>query len=202
MFVSRGIDIPPKEIEKWRHELVSFRNTYVDYLNKTLGDAQAPQRHLQLRSEVIRQATPAQHILNRLGAQLSWLPPPAVGGPVLSGLINTAFIHEGPYGYAGSGLFGSGGQSYQAVIDLLDASIASLDRIEVEIRKSRRNPFYWGDRVLRALLGIPAYLISLVFQVPLSRIEDSVWGTALRIVTLFVEVGLLLLGLHEWFGWF
>jgi len=74
---------------------------------------------------------------------------------VLSGLINTAFIHEGPHGYAGSGLFGSGGQSYQAVIDLLDASIASLDRIEVEIRKSRRNPLYWGDRVLRALLGIP-----------------------------------------------
>jgi len=41
-----------------------------------------------------------------------------------------------------------------------------------------------------------------VFQVPFSRIEDSLWGTALRLVTLFVEVGLLLLGLHEWFGWF
>lgn len=195
----RGIDVAPSQIEEWRHDLVSFRNVYVEYLNKTLGDREAPQKNLALRSQVMRAATPAQTAMNAIGAGVSWLPPPAAGGPVLSGLVNMVFIHESVHGYAG-GMFGTGGQPYQAIIDVVDSALASLDRLERAIRRKRKNPLYWVDRGLRLVLGIPAYLVSLIFGVPVERIEASPLDVPLRLLGLVVEGLVVYFGGHE-AGW-
>jgi len=115
------------------------------------------------------------------------------GRPTIHGLVNVAFADESAFLPV---------PAAQSTLDTLAAGVGALEeRRKREVRR-RRNPLYWLDRLLRALLGIPAYLISLIFRVPPERIEDSLWGTALRAFSFVVEVALLVLGLHEWFGWF
>jgi hypothetical protein len=92
--------------------------------------------------------------------------------------------------------------SYQGIIDIVDTCLSRLDQLEVEIHRTRRNPLYWGDRILTALLGFPAYVLGKIFGVPASHINDSPWGTALRVAAFIVETGVLVLGLNELFHWF
>jgi hypothetical protein len=49
------------------------------------------------------------------------------------------------------------------VIDLVDTAVANLEMRRSEVEARRRRPTFWADRILRAVLGFPAYLISLVF---------------------------------------
>jgi hypothetical protein len=196
--MARRIDIPPRQVREWRHDLVAFRDTYVDYLNKTVSGPALP----DLRAEVLRRAQPAQVALTRLRADFVWIGPPVAGSPVMRGLFNTTFIHETPYGGLTNGMFGNWPTPYQGVIDIVDASLSKLEQMDVEIHGRRRNPLYWGDRILRALLGFSAYLLGLIFGVPASRIEESAWGTALRVMAFVVEVGVLVVGLNELFHWF
>jgi hypothetical protein len=196
--MARRIDIPPRQVREWRHDLVAFRDTYVDYLNKTVGGPALP----ALRAEVLRRAQPAQNVLARLGADFVWIGPPVAGSPVMRGLFNTMFIHETPYGGLTSGMFGNWPTPYQGVIDIVDASLSKLEQMDFEVHRRRRNPLYWSDRILTALLGFPAYLLSKVIGVPASRIEESPLGVALRVAAFIVEAGVLVLGLNELFHWF
>src|SRR5207237_8843704 len=95
---------------------------------------------------------------------------------VMHGLVNTIFVHETPFGGIG-GILGNWPKSYEGILHMVDSSLAALEKMDEEARRRRRNPFYWGDRVLAALLGFPAYLLGLIFGVSPSKIEDSVWGT-------------------------
>ena len=167
------------------------------YLNETLksGKPGSPAR----RSDLVRLGQRAQTVLNQLGAAFVWQSSPATGGEVFHGLANTMFVHETPFGGA-SGLF-NWPSSYQGIIDVVDLSLSRLEELDAEIRSRRRNPLYWGDRILRALLGFPAYLLGLIFGVPASRIEESPYGTALRVAAFIVELGVLLLGLNEIVHW-
>jgi hypothetical protein len=138
--------------------------------------------------------------MDRLGASFSWESAPVTGGAVMHGLVNTVFVHETPFGGV-SGMF-NWPTSYQGIIDIVDTCLSRLDELDIEIRRRRRNPLYWGDRTLRALLGFPAYLLSLIFGVPASQIEESAFGVALRVAAFVVESAVLVLGLNELFHWF
>jgi hypothetical protein len=109
--------------------------------------------------------------MDRLGAYFEWESAPVTRGTVMYGLVNTIFIHETPFGGV-SGMF-NWPTSYQGIIDLVDTCLSRLDELDVEIHRRRRHPLYWGDRILRALLEFPAYLLGLIFGVPASRIEES-----------------------------
>ena len=138
--------------------------------------------------------------MNRLGAEFVWESAPVTGGTVFRGLLNTIFVHETPFG--GVSTMFEWPTSHQGIIDLVDTCLSRLDELDTEVHRRRRNPLYWGDRILRALLGFPAYLLGLIFGVPVSRIEESVFGAALRVTTFVVDVGLLVIGLNEFFHWF
>jgi hypothetical protein len=97
--MARGIDTPPRQIGDWNHDLT-------------------------LRSEVVRRATSAQMVLTALHADVRWIPPPVVGGPVMTGLLNTIFIHETIHGGVGYGP-----QSWRMVLDIVDASLESLQKM-------------------------------------------------------------------------
>jgi hypothetical protein len=59
-----------------------------------------------------------------------------------------------------------------------------LERRERDIAHRRRNPLYWGDRLLSLLLGFPSYLVGKIIGVPASRIDATPWGTILRVAEL------------------
>ena len=46
---------------------------------------------------------------------------------------------------------------------MMVAPSSSIEKRLHELQLRRRQPTYWIDRVLRAVLGFPAYLISLLF---------------------------------------
>ena len=186
----RGIDTSPKEVHEWQQALHAFEDAYVAYLNATLDGSADAATALQLRHAVLRAIPAASDVLGKLRADLAWFPPPAAGGPVMRGLENMVFLHEMPWG-------GIGAPPYQLVLDAVVDGDAALELIDGKVRRKRKNPLYWADRGLRALLGLPAYVVSLVFGVPLSRIEESAWGTALRVASFAVEVCVLVLGVHE-----
>ena len=99
--------------------------------------------------------------------------------PIRSGLRNLAFEHESGFGQPSTPKF---------VIDCVLQGKGKLEHlIEIERRKMR-NPLYWIDRSLRALLGIPAYLISLIVGVPRYRLERGPWGPLLRVVAVAADV--------------
>jgi len=193
-------DPSPRTIRQWNHDLVAFRDAYVTYLNDTLGKNGTPALQAR-RSEVVRLAQPAQVAMDELGASFVWLPPPITQSGPMSGLLNTVFVHETPFGDGAGALF-NWPKSYEGIINLVDSCRAQLATMDREVRRRRRSPLYWGDRVLRALLGFPAYLLGLIFGVPASRIDDSVWGTSLRVAAFVVETALLVIGLNELFNWF
>lgn len=197
--MARRFDPSPRRISEWRHDLVVFRDTYVTYLNDTLGkETVIPQSR---RSEVVRRAQAAQMVFDKIGATFTWEPPPVTHTGLMHGLVNTVFVHETPFGGV-EGMFGNWLRSYEGILHTVDSSLAALEKMDEEARRRRRNPFYWGDRALTALLGFPAYLLGLIFGVPRSKIEDSVWGTALRIVALVIDSALVVLGLNAKFNWF
>jgi hypothetical protein len=59
---------------------------------------------------------------------------------------------------------------------------AELGQQEQELAGKRRNPLYWGDRIVSAVLRFPAYLVAKIVGVPTDRIDKSVWGTILRLI--------------------
>jgi hypothetical protein len=107
-------------------------------------------------------------------------PPLATGGPILRGLSNIAFAHELP-GYGLTPVRSN-------VLYMARLAHATLNEQLAERRRQRRTPFYWIDRSLRALLGIPAYILSLFLRMPAGRIDRSPFGPALRALAAASEV--------------
>jgi hypothetical protein len=92
--------------------------------------------------------------------------------------------------------------SYEGIINIVDTCLARLDELDQESHRIRRNPLYWGDRILTALLGFPAYLLGKLLGVPASRINESPFGVALRVSAFVVESAGLVLALNTHFKWF
>jgi hypothetical protein len=87
------------------------------------------------------------------------------------------------------------------LVDAVQVAASQLAGRERHLRRQRRNPLYWGDRFLRAVLGFLAYLLSLIFRVPFSQVEESAWGTLLRFVALVSEVLAVYFGGHAAKWW-
>ncbi len=175
------------------HDLVAFRDVYVTYLNETLGsEAPVPQSK---RSEVARRAQSAQVALDRLGHPFVWLPPPITQTGPMHGLLNTIFVHETPFGGFSSGMFGEWPKSYEGILTVVDAALADVERLYREAKHKRRSPIYWADKIITVMLGFPAYLLGKIFRVPFGRIDESPFGTALRIATFLIECTVVVLAI-------
>lgn len=186
----------PAEIHRLRDRLREFHNLYVRYLDLTLSSQpQITSEARQLRMDLTQRIAEAQEALHLAGVDLTRLPPPAFGGPILRGLPNLLFIHE----QDPPSLFGR--QPFcQNVIEALQVADGYLGQREREEAERRRNPVYWLDRTVTGFLGIPAYVTSRIIGVPVWRIEDSPVGFALRVVGLAVDGLVVYFGGHG-FGW-
>ena len=163
--VNRFGDRSPQEYENLRKDVAAFGAAYVAYLDDTLEVILqgATPTYDARRREVQRLAERADRAAVVAGVSLSW------GRPVdpqrrLVGIGQVALAHEDPerrndgYGVGPLGL-----SSYDYVIDALGRADGRLALAADEGRRDRRRLFYWPDRFLRAILGFPAYLLSLVF---------------------------------------
>jgi hypothetical protein len=150
-------DRSPAEIDQLRRDIAAFRNPYVGYVNDTLEMGSLPPYDVR-RKDLERLAVRADLAVSASGLTVVLEAPPRYPRPSLLGVANIAFAHEdeawqSPYG---------GKPSYVFVVEMLDQADAYLEVQKEEIVRRRRSPFYWGDRFLRAVLGFPAYLISLI----------------------------------------
>jgi hypothetical protein len=162
--------VSPGELRRHRYNVVAFHNAHGEYIKA------GPEGKPQVRARVVELLPAAQIGLDRAGIQPTLYPPPAMGGPIKHGLANIAFAHETyPFGAE---------DSIRMVSDSLQLAASRLEQRAVEEEHRRRNPLYWIDRGLRALLGIPAYIISLLFpSYSFREIDSSVFGAPLRLLS-------------------
>jgi len=157
-------------LSRHRESVIEFHNAYAAYLEA------GPSGDAELRGRVIALAPRAQAAMRAAGIEPVLYPPPAVGGPVQRGLASIMFQHER--------LGGLGGHEIpHNVLDWCRLADAQLEHRQTMLRQQRANPLYWVDRLLRALLGIPAYLLSLILPASYARIDRSVFGPALRLIS-------------------
>ncbi len=187
-----------RRVRHSREELAEFRNAYTEYLNATVIAGKHPTSEPALRREAARTIAGAARAMSLAGTDVGWDLRHS-GGPLITGLGSVAFLHETPHGYSES-IFTPGLPPYRAVLDIVEQTLDYLEHSEREVRRRRKNPLYWIDRMLRALLGIPAYLLGLVLGTPAHEIEKSPFGTPLRVLGLVLEVlGLAIAGRQV--GW-
>jgi hypothetical protein len=181
-----------RELREHKNAVSSFQTAYAAYLDATRSNTPpSAEEQSRLRAEAVRLMPAAHAALTFAG--ISPVMYPLSGGSPVSGLTMLAFAHEDP-------MFALTPTLPQQVVDALDAGASQLEMKERHLRRERRNPLYWGDRILGAVLGFPAYLLSLIFRVPPSKIEESVWGTLLRFVTFVSGVLSIYFGGHA-AGW-
>jgi hypothetical protein len=175
--------LTPRRLYEHREAVVAFHNAYVAYLEASVpgGPEVSADEAYRRRGDVTELIPAAQAALTIAGIDMTVYPPPAFGGPVLNGLANVAFAHEAPGFRRGEPAIP------QQVMDVSRLAAAELESRAKALRRRRKNPLYWGDRILRAVLGFPAYLLSLILGVPVARIEDSPFGTLLRIFGLALQ---------------
>ena len=167
---------------------MAFYNVYASYIDATLGPGDTPaEERFRLRNEVIARMTLAQRGLNAIGVGVAFQPPPMFAGriPVMDGLPNTAFLHEQP-GWRLEPMAGVK-PTYVQVLEMLRLATSTLEA-EIEEAKAERQIRSSGSTEgLRAVLGFPAYLLSLVFRTPIARFEEGVFGTALRVLAIAIN---------------
>jgi len=71
--------------------------------------------------------------------------------------------------------------------------------LDLELQR-RRRPAYWVDRSLRAVLGFPAYLISLVFGFDRRELAPG-RARALWAFSVAIEAVAAIVALASAFGW-
>lgn len=194
-------DIPPKRLRKHHQTIIAFHNAYDSYLEAEFGsDNASNEEKYRLRAEVIAKMPAAQRALNVAGVGVAFNPPPAFVGriPVMAGLANTAFLHEEP-GWRLEPMAGIK-PTYMVVLENLRLAAHTLEDEIEEAKHRRRNPFYWMNRGLRAVFGFPAYLVSLLFPFSREEIDDSWFGTLLKLVPLGALLATLYFGGAEQ-GW-
>ena len=160
-----GAPPSPKTVARWRVDLARFRVAYVQYVDRTLpilvnGGAVVYDGQ---RQDLVRLAALADRAATRAGVTPFMLPPPAFGGVVTRGLSSVAFAHEDPRNRPPDIPFGSRPKtSPELTMEALDMAEGNLALMEAEARKRYRSPVFWADRVLRMVLGFPAYLLSVI----------------------------------------
>jgi hypothetical protein len=136
----------------------------------------------------------AQTALERAGIQPTMYPPPGRGGPVRQGLANIAFAHEAAFPLAVEETIGM-------VRDARQLAAAQFEEWVKEEERRRHNPLYWIDRGLRALFGLPAYIISLLVpSLSFANIDSSAFGAPLRVLSVASE-GLGIYWIGRSAGW-
>ena len=167
--------LSPHRLKEHQRSLEAFRDAYEPYVAAYLRGAPG----VEQRRNQVTALIPAAHWAVRAAGMEVWIrPPPLLGGPPKQGLSNSAFAHEVlpelPRPTGGIP------ESCRTVLDVVDQSIGFLKELEKHAERERRRPTYWGDRILRAVLGFPAYLIGLVSGKPRAEVEGSRAGGWLR----------------------
>jgi hypothetical protein len=176
-------DDSPRTLRGYVVALATFLTAYTAYL-KT-GDAAE-------RARVVEAIPAASIALGELGFDLVMMPPLAFRGyPPVRGLYNVAFLHEHS---------SWGEDAMSMVVDMVTAAQVQAKLRIQEAERRRRNPLYWGDRFLRAILGFPVYLVGLILRIPPERLDASAWGIVLRVLGLVAEIALVVIGGRQ-VGW-
>jgi hypothetical protein len=181
--MSRVRDVPPKRLREHCDAIVAFHNVYHEYIVSEFGNGDASaEEKIRLRGDVLAKMPAAQRALNVAGVGVAFNPPAAFAGliPIMEGLPNTAFLHEEP-GWRLEPMAGVK-PTYVVLLETLRLAAHTLEDEIVEARRRRRSPVYWIDRGLRAVLGFPAYLLSLLIPVSREEIDQSWFGTILKLV--------------------
>jgi hypothetical protein len=137
-----------------------------DAARRRLGDDQA----------VLALAAPAEFAMKAVGVVPITGPPPMTGGRAVPGLVNAL---AGSIHYR---------QSWSDMKGFVFVALSALKEAERQSARRRRNPIWWADRVLKAVLGIPAYLIGLIIGKSTATVNDSSWGVLLRVVSLVASL--------------
>lgn len=183
-------DESPRELRRKIASLRAFQEAYEAYLHATSRDGSdvSPEEERELRRNVSSRAPAAEEAMTlRPFIKV----PPMAGGYTMHGLANVVFAHETTPFLT---------PPYEQVLDAVDGSIAAQEERLRKARQRRRTPLYWLDRLLRAVLGFPAYLLGIILRMPSGRIEESPWGAPLRVAALATEVALIIIGGRE-VGW-
>jgi hypothetical protein len=181
--------VSPRDLREHRFALKTFDETYAAYLVAS-QNGETDQRW-RLREEVDHLLPAAQTSLNASRVNVVITPPSHIGGIVHQGLPNTVFLHEQDGVY---------GDVPRLIFDTVRVADGYLAEQEKALARKRRNPLYWIDRFLRAVLGLPAYLLSLILGVPAARIAESPLGTALRVAEVILTAFLVYFG-GQTAGW-
>ena len=205
--VSVGLSVSPFKSQRtpqdWQ-ELINradaFRDAYVDFLNDTIEDcfrgvrpADTPQRR-----NVMELAVRAEKAVNAVGVKLAVAPPPVYSGQSPRyGLTQVAFAHEDEMFRGFSSVDQQG--SHDLALDAIGQVRATLIDRKEEAERDRRRVLYWPDRVLRSVLGFPAYLLSLVFGFRLTDVKPQ-QGRILWLMSVLADV-IAMVAAGEWFGW-
>jgi hypothetical protein len=188
--------VSPKCLREHRKALVHFHNRYLAYLDAALRGGASPQVVFDLRSDVLAAIPAAQRALDVAGVGLIYTPPPAFGGPVMSGLGNLAFLHErSPYQLPGAK------PPYADVIDMTKLAMQYLEDAAKNETRRRRNPLYWIERAFLSTLALPAYVVGAIVGVPRERIDGSALGLPLRLVAVAADLSSLW-ALGKAAGWY
>lgn len=168
--------------------LSDFRAAYVPFVEKTKESMYdgSPIAHTSERTEIMKMAMKAQVSLDIAGVDLLITPKPlASDKPDLRGLVNVAFAHEDPAYRTDRDTYSieADKQPYERTIDLVDAAVAKLEQMKWLEMQRRRQSTYWIDRGLRAVLGFPGYLLSLVLGFDRRELSAgrarALWGMSL-----------------------
>ena len=182
------MSLSPRTLRRHRDAVVAFHNAYQGYLDAEFGrENTSSEEKLLLRNAVIARMPAAQKGIDAVGVGVSFAPPPMFTGriPVMHGLANTAFLHEQP-GWRLERMAGVQ-PAYVLVLEMLRLATATADAEIEEAKAKRWNPLFWIHRALSAILGIPAYLLSLIFRQPISRFEEGPFGALLRILAIAIN---------------
>jgi len=147
-------------------------------------------------------AARAQAAFGVTGYKIAVTPPPVYSGqhPRI-GLAQVAFAHEDEIFRVDRS--GFGGLDHKSTEEMtIDALVQAGAVLELEKKTEivrRRKPFYWPDRVLRSILGFPAYLISLVFGFDLGEVSGGK-GRMLWLLAIGADIAGIV-GLGDLIGW-
>lgn len=158
-----------RDLRRHRDALHEFHVAYIDYVEG------GPHGDRSLRQRVVALAADAESAMTAARIAPALQPGVYGGGVVIRGLTNLMLRHEQP-GYRSMNI-------PQEVLDWCQLADARLAEQEEGLRRRYRNPLYWIDRFLRALFGIPAYLVSVLLRMPKERVDASIWGAGLRVIS-------------------
>ena len=185
----------PRSLERLRSDrevLQHFHEHYLSYLSALASHDEA--RVANERREANKWLSEAHWVLAAYGPSPSVLPPPAVGGPVMNGLANVAFLHE-------RSDFGTYDQVPRMAVDCVEQGLMTIGRRIEEEERRRKKIWYWPDRIVTGVLGIPAYVVSGFLGVRFDRVDGArVIGPLLRLVGFLGSVASIW-GLGAGLGW-